>query len=56
MLLIVNKFLWFSLAYLLEEEVNYTLSERINSRMNKALVATSINIILLPILTNYVFK
>ena len=55
-LLIVNKFLWFSLAYMIEEEVNYTLSERIKSRMNKALFATSCNIILLPVITNWVFK
>ncbi len=25
-LLLVNKFLWWSLAYMIEEEVNYTLS------------------------------
>ena len=55
-LLLVNKFLWWSLAYMIEEEVNYTLSERINSRMNKALFATSVNIIALPVITNYVFK
>ena len=53
---IVNKILWFSLAYMIEEEVNYTLSDKISSRMNKALFATSVNIIVLPLITNYVFK
>jgi hypothetical protein len=41
---------------MIEEEVNYTLSDKISSRMNKALFATSVNIIALPLITNYVFK
>ena len=55
-LLIVNKFLWFSLFYLLEIEYNHTLTEKIISQMNKVLFASSVNVIVLPIISNYVIK
>ena len=55
-LLIVNKFLWFSLFYLLEIEYNHTLTEKIISQMNKVLFASSINVIVLPIISNFVIN
>lgn len=52
----VNRFLWFALYYILDIEYNHTLTHKIVSQMNKVLFATSINIIVLPIITNYVVR
>lgn len=51
---IINKFLWFSLFYLLDLEFNHTLTEKIISQMNKVLMLSCVNIIVLPIISNYV--
>ena len=51
-LLIVNKILWFALFYLLTIEYNHTLTEKIISQMNKVLLASSVNVIALPIISN----
>jgi hypothetical protein len=53
---VINSVLWFALFYLLQLEYNHTLTQKIISQMNKVLVSTSINIIALPILTNYVIR
>lgn len=41
------------MTYLLNIEYNHTQTEKIISQMNKVLVLTSINIIVLPIMSNY---
>lgn len=51
---IVNKILWFALFYLLDLEYNYTLTDKTISQMTKVMFLTSINAIVLPILTNYI--
>ena len=53
---IVNRFLWIALFYILDIEYNYTLTQKIISQMNKVLIATCINIIVLPIISNYVIR
>jgi hypothetical protein len=53
---VVNKILWLALFYLLDLEYNHTLTQKIISQMNKVLFATSINIIVLPIISNYVLR
>ena len=50
---IINSFLWSMMTYLLDMEYNHTQTEKIISQMNKVLLLTSINIIVLPILSNY---
>lgn len=41
---------------MIDYEVNYTLSEKISSHMNKAIVFTTLNIILSPLLTFYILN
>lgn len=55
-LLLVNQFLWTFLFYLLDLEYNHTLTEKIVSQMNHALFASSVNSIVLPILTNLIYN
>lgn len=55
-LLIVNQILWLALFHLLDLEYNHTLTEKIISQMNKVLFASSINVIVLPIISNYVLS
>lgn len=47
---IVNKLLWVVLHLLLDLEYNNTLTNKIVSLMNKALFATCINILILPVI------
>ncbi len=53
---VVNQLLWLSLSFFLQIEYNHTITQKIISQMNKALVATGLNIIFLPILLNVIFK
>jgi len=53
---IVNRFLWFALFYILDMEYNHTMTQKIISQMNKVLIATCINIIVLPIISNFVIR
>lgn len=53
---IVNKFLWFALFFILDIEYNHSLTQKIVSQMNKVLFATCVNIIALPIISNYVIR
>lgn len=53
---VVNRFLWFALYYILDIEYNHTLTQKIVSQMNKVLFATCVNIIALPIISNYVIR
>lgn len=52
---IINKFLWFSMFYLLDLEYNHSNTSKIVSQMRKTLFAMSINVIALPIIVNYGF-
>ena len=52
---VINKVLWFVLFYLLDLEYNHTLTGKIVSQMNKSIFLMCINVIVLPIITNYVF-
>jgi hypothetical protein len=53
---IVNKLLWISLSILLELEHNHTNTIKIVSQMTKTSIALLVNIILLPILVNYIYN
>lgn len=53
-LVIINAVLWILLKFLLDYEYNHTLTGKITSLMNKAFLATWINIIVIPIVVNYV--
>ena len=55
-LLLVNQFLWTFLLYLLDLEYNHTLTEKIVSQMSHALFVSSVNSIVLPILTNMIYN
>jgi hypothetical protein len=52
----VNSILWFALYYILDLEYNHTMTQKIISQMNKVLFSTSVNIIALPIISNYVIR
>jgi hypothetical protein len=41
---------------MIDYEVNYTLSDKISSHMNKAMLFTTLNIILSPLLTFYILN
>ncbi|CAM6001711.1 unnamed protein product [Sphagnum balticum] len=51
-LMVVNKLLWVVLFYLIKIEFNHTSSEEVTSRVNKAIIAQSLNCIVVPIITN----
>jgi hypothetical protein len=53
---VVNKVLWLALFYLLDLEYNHTRTNKIMSQMHKTQYLILINIIVLPILVNYVFQ
>jgi hypothetical protein len=53
---VVNKILWLALFYILDIEYNHTVTSKIISQMNKVLFSTCINIIALPIISNYVLR
>ena len=53
---VVNKFLWWALFFILDIEYNHSLTQKIVSQMNKVLFATCVNIIALPIISNYVLR
>lgn len=53
-MLVINKLMWFGLFYLLNIEYNHTLTDKIISQMNKVLFLCSVNVIVLPILSNYI--
>lgn len=55
-LMVVNKLLWVVLFYLIKIEFNHTTSEEVTSRVNKTIIAQSLNCIVVPILTNVVFQ
>ena len=52
----LNTFIWWLLGKMIDYEVNYTLSDKISSHMNKAMLFTTLNIILSPLLTFYIKK
>lgn len=53
---IINKLLWVSLYLLLDFEYNHTLTNKIVSLMNKALFATCVNVLILPLMAYGVFN
>ena len=53
-LVIVNAILWILLQFLLDYEYNYTKTNKITSLVGKACFAMWINIIVVPIVVNYV--
>jgi hypothetical protein len=53
---IINKIIWISMFNLLEMEYNHTLTNKIVSQMNKTLFSTTVNNILLPFVSKYVFR
>lgn len=53
---IINKVLWFSLFYLLDLEYNHTKTNKIISQMNKTSFLMWVNIIILPIMVNYIVR
>ena len=53
-LVIINVVLWFVLTFLLDFEYNYTKTNKIISLISKACFATWVNIIVVPIIVNYV--
>ena len=53
-LVVINAVLWLLLQYLLDFEYNYTKTNKINSLIGKACFAMVINIIVVPIVVNYV--
>lgn len=53
-MLAINKIMWSALFYLLNIEYNHTLTDKIISQMNKVLFLSLVNIVVLPILSNYI--
>lgn len=53
-LVAINAILWILLKFLLDYEYNHTLTNKIISLMNKTFLATWVNIIIIPIVVNYV--
>lgn len=51
-LMVVNKLLWVVLFYLIKIEFSHTTSEEVISRINKTIIAQSLNCIVVPIITN----
>lgn len=53
---IINSILWKVMNLLLNLEYNHTQTEKIVSQMNKVLFLSTINVIVLPIISNYLIE
>ncbi len=52
----LNTFIWWLIGKMIDYEVNYTLSDKISSHMNKAMLFTTLNTILSPLLTFFILN